>query len=149
MGEEELISGRAEPLAEEASSLDEARLALAARVAFHVVKTERGPERQPPNHHDLHIYACIDGSEASGLLDAHTATPAKSIHSVSLAPSTSAGAGAARCSRPRAVRRVDVPGVPGAFVMLDVLSAAECTALLVVAERMGFADELDRHLPDS
>ena len=39
------------------------------------------------------------------------------------------------------VRRVDVPGVPGAFVMMDALTRGECAALRAVAERIGFVPD--------
>ena len=35
-------------------------------------------------------------------------------------------------------RRVDVPGLPGAFLVVDALSARECELLLASAETMGF-----------
>ncbi len=77
-----------------------------------VVWREVGAERQPPNHHDLHIYACP--SSAVQLADA--------------------------ASR-REARRVDVPDVPGAFMLLDLLSPAECVQISHLAEQFGFTPD--------
>ena len=41
-------------------------------------------------------------------------------------------------SLPRHIRREDVPGVPGAFVVTGALTAAECRQLSGTAEHMGF-----------
>jgi hypothetical protein len=40
--------------------------------------------------------------------------------------------------RPSAPRRVDVPGVPGAFVVLDVFTPEECLQIVKAAEGVGF-----------
>ena len=93
-------------------------LRLVRDVGIRVVRTERGPERQPPNNYDLRIWACADGVGA--LLED----------------------GATRQANRRApVRRVDVPGVPGAFVMLDVLTRSECLGLRAMAERIQFVPD--------
>mmetsp|Transcript_40654 Transcript_40654/g.81531 ORF Transcript_40654/g.81531 Transcript_40654/m.81531 type:complete len:537 (-) Transcript_40654:271-1881(-) len=96
-------ANRPQPLPEP-SRLDTAVLGV------HVVLTERGGERQPPNHHDLKIYAC---HSTLRILDESS-------------PPT---------------RRVDVPGVPGAFVLLDVLSYAECATLTSIAQTMGYTPD--------
>ena len=80
-----------------------------------IVLTEAGPERQPPNHHDLHIYTLpyrlLDTASAES---AHAATPPE---------------------------RLNVPQVPGAFVLTDVLSAAECARITAVAEAIGYTPD--------
>jgi hypothetical protein len=93
-------------------------LRLVRDVGLRVVRTERGPERQPPNNYDLHIWACADGVGA--LLEDAATRQAK---------------------RRAPVRRVDVPGVPGAFVMLDVLTRSECQGMRAMAERIQFVPD--------
>lgn len=86
-----------------------------------VVMKEEGEARQPPNHYDLNIFACTPGALA-------LATPGSSAYR----------------QRPR---RVEVPGVPGAFVILDLLSQAECGQIRAAAERMGFTPDHPRSRP--
>jgi len=93
-------------------------LRLASEIGLRVVKTERGPDRQPPNNYDLNIWVCA--ADAGGLLESNAMRQAK--------------------QRP-AVRRMDVPGVPGAFVMLNVLTRGECAVLSTGAERIGFVPD--------
>ena len=88
-------------------------------LGLRVVMSELGPDRQPPNHHDLHIYSLAPTSEQ--LLE------------TSAIERQAAGQAAAR--------RVDVPGVPGAFVMLGVLSRAECAKLTAVADAIGYTPD--------
>jgi hypothetical protein len=84
-------------------------------LGLRVVLSERGPERQPPNHHDLHIYTV---SPSVRLLEE--------------------GASASARAPPR---RVDVPGVPGAGVLLNVLSPTECARLRAVADAIGYTPD--------
>jgi len=74
---------------------------------------EAAAERQPPNHYDLNIFACKPGE-------------------ISLASGQEAAA---------RVRRVDCPHVPGAFVLLDVLSTDECDLLIAAAHQLGFTPD--------
>ena len=83
-------------------------------LGLRVVMSELGPDRQPPNHHDLHIYSLAPNSVQ--LLETSATERA-------------------------AARRVDVPGVPGAFVMLGVLSRAECAKLTAVADAIGYTPD--------
>lgn len=88
----------------------------AGKVATHfrVAHRESALLRQPPNRYDLRLWASRQGA-------------------TSLEPTD------ASISR---VRRVEVQTVPGAFVLNDVLTAAECSELLGLAQCLGFeADE--------
>lgn len=40
--------------------------------------------------------------------------------------------------RPRGSERVDVPGLPGAFMVLDVFTPEECLQIVLAAEAIGF-----------
>jgi hypothetical protein len=77
---------------------------------FRAVHHVPGPERRPPNLYDSTVYA-------------------SSPNAISLA---------AGPSRPRAPTRVDVPGVPGAFLVLDVFTPEECLQIVQAAEAIGF-----------
>ena len=81
-----------------------------SELGIRVVMSESGPERQPPNHYDLHIYSV---SPSLMLLRHDTPPPT----------------------------RVDVPNVPGAFVLLNVLSRQECANLTAVAESIGYTPD--------
>ena len=86
-------------------------LAFAARVvaASRVVSLVPGASRRPPSLHDLRVW-----TTASGAL----------LLSQSFAGRTA---------------RVDVPSVPGAFLLLNLLSRSECTRLISTAEAIGYA----------
>ena len=90
------------------------------RLGLRIVMSEAGAVRQPPNHHDLNIYAC---DPITPILD--------------------------DTKPPTSTRRVEVPGVPGAFVLLDVLTRAECATLTAVAETIGYTPDhpLSRDAP--
>lgn len=88
----------------------------AQQLGLRVVKIEPGAERQPPNHHDLQIFTC--GTHVPLLQPAPR-----------LAPELGS------------TRRVDVPGVPGAFVLLSVLSPTECATLATIAECIGYTPD--------
>jgi len=77
---------------------------------FTVVHTVPGVDRKPPSPHALNIYSTAPGTIFFSDI------------------STSA---AHR-------RRLDVPGVPGAFLMTNILSTRECTRIVQVAEAIGF-----------
>lgn len=47
------------------------------------------------------------------------------------------------------VRRIDLPQVPGAFHLLNVLSADECTALIELSEALGYLEDAAVSLPRS
>jgi predicted 2-oxoglutarate/Fe(II)-dependent dioxygenase YbiX len=48
---------------------------------------------------------------------------------------------------PRPVRRVEVPEVPGAYQLLDVLSIEECQSLIEASEAMGYLPDAAVSLP--
>ena len=50
-------------------------LRLASEIGLRVVKTERGPDRQPPNNYDLNIWVCA--ADAGGLLESNAMRQAK------------------------------------------------------------------------
>ncbi|KAJ3180199.1 hypothetical protein HDU85_004202 [Gaertneriomyces sp. JEL0708] len=78
---------------------------------FRVVHFEKGPERRTPNLYDFIMYTSAPGT-ISGL------TP----------------------DGPP-VRRINVPHVPGAFFLCDVLSRAQCREILFAAESVGFTPD--------
>lgn len=78
-----------------------------------VVLEEKAADRQPPNHHDLKMYVCRTGGQ----------------YGLDLAPAATIA--------PHITRR-DVPKVQGAFVVMNVLTAAECQQIIRTAEMMGF-----------
>jgi len=77
---------------------------------FFVVHTVPGADRKPPSPHALNIYSTAPG------------TILFSDNSTSVAHR----------------RRLDIPGVPGAFLMTNILSTRECTRIVQVAEAIGF-----------
>jgi len=80
--------------------------------SWSVLAHEAAHERTPPNHFDLDIYNC-----APGVLTLNS--PA---------------------SRPTA--RHEVPGVEGALVLSDLLSAAECSELRLASEAIGYRPDV-------
>ena len=46
-----------------------------------------------------------------------------------------------------AIRRVDIPEVPGAFQLLDILSGTEADRFVAIAERLGFHEDAPVSLP--
>jgi len=86
--------------------------------AFYACRRERAARRQPPNKHDLTIWAARNASSTEGLLlerdDAEGRAPQ------------------------RQQQRHEVPGVPGAFVISSVLTRGECAALLATATALGY-----------
>lgn len=87
-----------------ASTLD----AVTPRVVLH----ERGPERQPPAHHDRRVFACQPGVIR---FDERRTS--------------------------RDVTRHDVPSVPGAFLLSGVLTTTECDQLLCLLETLGYTPD--------
>ena len=81
---------------------------------FRVVYHESGQERMPRNHQDLDLFYCEDTAS----------TVFKNIPAW-----TTVEAG---------VSRFDVPGVPGAFVLTNVLSRRECVSIVRTAEALRF-----------
>ena len=111
------------------------------QLGIRIVMTERGGERQPPNHHDLNIFAC-EGNVR--ILAPASSNPPPSVGGTACGNMSCDGVLGtplhAASSRGTA-RRVDVPGVPGAFVLLNILSREECATLSCVAEAMGYTPD--------
>lgn len=83
----------------------------AYRAHFSVISHQRGCDRTPPNSFDLKIY----------------------MPKPSWAPLR---------QRPEAsVQRYEVPGLPGAFVLSNVLSAGECRQILAASEAVGYVPD--------
>ena len=114
------------PQSEEEGGEDEIAAATAPAQApappeFRVVHSVPGPDRKPPSKFASNVFATAPGT-----------IPFSSSSSSSLSSRR---------------RRVDVPGVPGAFLMTDVLSARECERIIEVAEGIGYkpdaVDDID------
>mmetsp|Transcript_99922 Transcript_99922/g.312157 ORF Transcript_99922/g.312157 Transcript_99922/m.312157 type:complete len:732 (+) Transcript_99922:30-2225(+) len=84
----------------------------ASLAGWSVLAHEAAHDRKPPNHFDLDIYTC-----------------ARDTLPLSSPP-------------PSPVARHDVPGVDGAFVLSDVLSARECETLREVSEAIGYRPDV-------
>eukprot|EP00798_Chlamydomonas_sp_ICE-L_P025053 gene25053-10702_t len=78
-----------------------------------VVSHQPAKERIPPSPYDLNLWASEPGA-------------------ISVSPLESTS-----------VTRIDVPFVPGAFVMRNVFSRNECAQLVAAAEAMGFQPDVD------
>jgi len=78
-----------------------------------VISHVPGPLRRPPVPHDLNIYTTTPHTIAFESEDVRTV----------------------------AASRHDVPGVPGAFVLRNALSVAECCQLILAAEHMQYAPD--------
>ncbi len=76
--------------------------------SFKVILKETGTMRKPPNEFDMTLY-----SSTVGAIKMEEGQGSK-------------------------VKRVDVPGVPGAFLLTDVLSREECSQIISAAETFGF-----------
>lgn len=77
--------------------------------AFKKVHHLKGPERRPPNIYDSTVYA-------------------SSPSAIALTPPLDR----------KPASRVDVPGVPGAFLVLDVFTPQECLQIVQAAYSIGF-----------
>ncbi|CAM0138080.1 hypothetical protein VKS41_001303 [Umbelopsis sp. WA50703] len=109
---------RSEPLAMvydtiQANKLFTEEQAEQYRSAFRVVHHENGPERRTPNQYDFTLYHSKPGTIKTTKDD----------------------------MRP-AVERIDVPQVPGAFLLKDVLTTSECDQVLSAAEAIGFTPDV-------
>jgi len=79
-------------------------------IEFRVVHSTPGAERKPPSPHALNVY-----STAPGTIYFNSST-----------------------ARDLGRRRLDVPGVPGAFLMTGVLSRRECLRIIQVADAIEY-----------
>ncbi|KAG6844760.1 hypothetical protein H0H87_003983 [Tephrocybe sp. NHM501043] len=97
------------PSADPKHSINPQDVAEAAALNLKPLQTTPGPDRRPPNKHPAVIYY----------------SPPNTFP---LASSS---------DRTRQPSRHDVPGVPGAFIINDVFEMAECSALVIAAEKVG------------
>ncbi|KAF9577041.1 hypothetical protein BGW38_008009, partial [Lunasporangiospora selenospora] len=86
------------------------------RSSFKIVAHTKGPERRTPNHHDFTLYLSNPGT-------------IQLCYGQDLA------------SQP-VVERIDMPGVPGAFMLKDVLTRKECHQMISAAESVGFTPDV-------
>lgn len=111
------------------SAAERERVKSMARVISHM----RGPERRPPSDDDLSIYMTQAGTirfDGAGAANGdRSGVDSNSSSGVDAAPAS---------SLPAPPKRFDVPSVPGAFLLSDVLSQAECTQLIGAAEAIGY-----------
>ncbi|KDR79257.1 hypothetical protein GALMADRAFT_223491 [Galerina marginata CBS 339.88] len=105
------------PLRTESSSSppsqDPSQVAHAASTLLTPLHTTPGPARRPPNKHPLTIYHSPPSTFP--LIPSHLL--------------------------PRPPTRHDLPGVPGAFIINDTFTSAECDALVLAAEKVGLAPD--------
>lgn len=87
------------------------------RCNFKLAHHEKGRLRQPTNKYDLNIYTITPGSAF-----------------ISIARTSSNDTSGAPAMDSPTQRRVDVPDVPGAFVITGVLSRDECEQMIAIAE---------------
>jgi hypothetical protein len=97
------------PLGVNVADVEEAPTDFQSR--FSVVATVLGPDRTPPNRHDLRIYEAAPGT--FGLAASH----------------------------PSLVSKHHVPFAPGAFVLSGLLSRAECLRFMAASAQVGFVPD--------
>ncbi|KAG0244533.1 hypothetical protein BGW41_007296 [Actinomortierella wolfii] len=86
------------------------------RSSFRIVAHTKGPERRTPNLHDFTLYLSKPGTVRLCYADApHTQPP---------------------------VERIEMPHVPGAFLLKDVLTRKECLQIVSAAEAVGFTPDV-------
>ncbi|KAG2187420.1 hypothetical protein INT44_005108 [Umbelopsis vinacea] len=83
------------------------------RKSFRVVCHEKGSERRTPNEYDFMLYASVPGTIKTSEPNMHPT-----------------------------VERIDVPNVPGAFMITNVLTSSECDQVLSAAESIGFTPDV-------
>ena len=114
-----------------------------------------GPERRPPSAHDLNIYRTLPSAfttssdltitpDAISMLECSTKIS-------SLEPLIKLDSNRSELImqfvqqpsfyRPPSPQRHDIPDVPGAFLMTDVLSPLECCQLITMAETMNYTPD--------
>eukprot|EP00392_Amoebophrya_sp_AT5.2_P004640 g4648.t1 len=91
---------------------------------FFTCYTEAGADRRPPNRFPLHIRANVAGTDFVNRL----------LSSGSASPSTTSPRH--QPLRPPAITRHNIPHVPGAFLLQNVLSDAECDNIRHCAENI-------------
>ena len=95
-----------------------------------VVSHVPGPQRRPPSQHDLNIYST---------------DPDTIVFSQPIGDHQTVSNGADAMDRIRHVcpspMRYDVPSVPGAILMTDILTPSECHQFIAAAEAIGYAPD--------
>lgn len=86
------------------------RSAAELKALFRAIAHEAGPDRVPPNKHDLTVYTAD-----TDVVDLKLGAPNPF--------------------------RIDVPFVPQAFAMVDVLTRAECQEFIAAAESVGYSPD--------
>jgi hypothetical protein len=89
---------------------------------FSILSVIKGSERTPPNRHDLVIYECIPN--AMGFHDDHNTGNQKSSS-----------------NKLSSTNKIDIPFVPDAFVLTELLSSKECKKIISAAEAIGFVPD--------
>lgn len=100
---------------------------------FRFISHVPGPQRRPPSEDDLRIYTAKPGTI---VFDSYN--QAKSAVAASVEASEGAASSSAPYSVGWRVRRHEVPDVPGAFLLSDVLTPSECGQLLHTAHAIGY-----------
>ena len=98
------------PMQEGADDEDEEKKEKERPIDFRIVHSTPGAERKPPSPHALNVYSTAPGTIC---FDSSAA-------------------------RDLGRRRLDVPGVPGAFLMMGVLSRRECQRIIQVADAIEY-----------
>ncbi|KAG0249540.1 hypothetical protein BG011_009203 [Mortierella polycephala] len=86
------------------------------RDSFKIVSHQKGPLRRTPNLHDFTLYLSNPGTIRLCYSDNLAAQPP--------------------------VQRIDMPHVPGAFLLKDVLTRKECLQMISAAEAVGFTPDV-------
>ncbi|KAF9932210.1 hypothetical protein FBU30_008765 [Linnemannia zychae] len=86
------------------------------RSSFRVVAHTKGPLRRTPNHHDFTLYLSNPGTIRLCYKDDPSSQPP--------------------------VEKIDMPHVPGAFLLKDVLTRKECHQMISAAEAIGFTPDV-------
>ena len=121
--------------------------------AYRLVHYESGADRRPRNHYDLKIYSLPteeqffekeEGQESSENNSTTISVEGSGCEMDSTSSSTAAAEVPVSVSLPLSLtfatppsfpqKRVDVPMVPGAFMVTDVLSPSECDMIIALAE---------------
>ncbi|KAF9964291.1 hypothetical protein BGZ70_006675 [Mortierella alpina] len=86
------------------------------RSSFRIVSHQKGPLRRTPNLHDFTLYLSEPGTIRLSYRDNLLSQPP--------------------------VERIDMPHVPGAFLLKDVLTRDECLQMISAAEAVGFTPDV-------
>ncbi|KAF9432323.1 hypothetical protein BGZ76_010962 [Entomortierella beljakovae] len=84
--------------------------------SFRIVSHTKGPQRRTPNLHDFTLYLSNPGTIRLSYQDNLLSQPP--------------------------VERIDMPSVPGAFLLKDVLTRQECLQMISASESIGFTPDV-------